>query len=104
MAQGAPASRSSRGTLKAMRSSLVAIGGGIADVFLFGAEDVGKALPEDGDDGGRIIDGKGGLRDVGEALGVTRSEAVRVGCRLDQHGCAGRQLTQGANHFRVAGV
>ena len=56
----------------------LAVGGGVADVFLVRPDDAGKALPQDGDDRGRVVDRQGGLRDVGEPLGVARRRSARA--------------------------
>ena len=50
------------------------VGGGIADVLLLRADDGWEALLEDGDHGGGVVDRKGGLGDIGEALGIARAK------------------------------
>ena len=54
--------------------------------------------------GGRVVHRQGRLGDVGEPLGVSRREPLRVLRRLDQRRRSRRQLAQGADDLGVAGV
>ena len=81
------------------------VGGGVADVFLARPDDAGKARLEDGDDGGRVVDRKRRLGDVGQPLGVARLEASAQSSVVSISVAApARQLAQGADHLGMAGM
>ena len=83
---------------------LLAVGGGVADVFLVRADDRREARLQRRDDLGGVVDRERGLGDEGEPGGVARGDARDVGDGLDQEHRARRQLAHGADHLRVAGV
>ena len=81
---GAPTTirRSQRGAIALHR--LLAVGRGVADVFLARADDAREPRLQHLDDGGGVVDRKRGLGDVGERVGVLRREGSRVVDGLDQ--------------------
>ena len=89
-----------------MRSHLLyrelAIGGGVADVFLVWPDNVRKPLLQMRCDLGRVIDRQRGLRDESQIVGVLRHERVGIFHRLDQNHRTRRQLTHGADHLGMA--
>jgi hypothetical protein len=68
------------------------------------ADDGREARLEDGDNGSGVVDGEGGLRDVGQPLGVAGRKAASVIHSFDQRRRPGRQLSQCADYLGVAGV
>ena len=79
----------------------LAVGGGVADVFLVRPVDVREALLEQRDDLGGVVDRQRRLGDEGEVVRVLRREGLGVFRGLDQRHRAGRQLAERADHFRM---
>src|SRR5258708_3674932 len=79
-------------------------GGGVAVVFLGGADGGGKAPLEDAEDAGGLVDRQCGRGDVGEPRGLIEGGALRLVAALDQHPATRRQLAHGADHLRMAGM
>ena len=83
---------------------LLAVGGGVADVFLVRTDDLRKARLQPRDDLRGVVDRERGLRHIGKLRRIARGESVSVGNRLDQGGGARGKLPQGADHLRMSGM
>ncbi len=83
---------------------LLAVGGGIADVFLEGPLDGGEALLQGCDHVPGVVDRQRGLGDIGELRGVLHLKPAHILRRLDENHRARRKLPHGADHLRVAAV
>ena len=79
---------------------LLAIGGGVADVFFGGANDGGKPLFESLDDTIRLGDAERGLGQVGQLRARGKRQLVDLFGRIDQHHAIGG-FAHGANHLVV---
>ncbi len=83
---------------------LLAVGGGVADVFLVRSNQRREARLQRLHDLAGVIDRERGLRDVGEVAGIARREARNLLDRLQQGDGAGGQLPDRSHNFRVAGM
>ena len=79
----------------------LAVGGGVADVFLVRAGDVRESVLQHRDDLGGVVDRQRRLRHEGEIVRIFRREGFCIFRGLDQHHRAGRQLSERADDFRV---
>ncbi len=82
----------------------LAVGGGVADVFLVRPVDVREALLEDRDDMGGVVDRQRGLGDESEIVRVLRREGAGILIGLDQGHRARRQLAERADHLGMVGM
>ena len=82
----------------------LAVGGGVADVFLVRPVDVRETLLEQRDDLGGVVDRQRRLGHEGEVVRILRREGLGVFRGLDQRHRADRQLAERADHFGVVGM
>ena len=78
----------------------LAVGGGVADVFLGGGFDAGVFGFEGGDDGFGIVEGESGLREVGDFVVGGDFELLDVGGVFDDFDVVG-SFAEGADDFVV---
>ena len=71
---------------------------------LCGPTIAGKPALERLDDFRGVVHRQRGLRHISQFIGIARLEFLHVRHGFDQADAAGRQLTDGADHLRVAGV
>ena len=82
----------------------LAVGGGVADVFLVRPVDVRKTRLEQRDDLRGVVDRQRRLGHEGEVVRILRHERLGVFRGLDQRHRAGRQLADRADHLGVVGM
>ena len=78
---------------------LLAVGRGIADVFLVGAGDAGKPPLQGRDNFRGVIDRQRGLRHIGELAGIVRLKNLRFLDGLHEAHRAGRKLADRADQL-----
>ena len=83
---------------------LLAVGGGIANIFLVRAADIGETRPQRIDDFLGFINRQRGLAHVRELIGIAHFQIGHIRSCFHQKHTARRQLPHGAFHFRVAGM
>ena len=83
---------------------VLAVGGGVADVLFDRTGNLRKAVFQNLDDLGRVVDRKRGLGGVGEFLRIAGLDSPGVGRRFNQRDSAVGQLPHSADDLRVAAM